>query len=215
MAKGKSGAKSSLKTALQAQQHRLKKKDQATRAAQIVESTQRGKKSLRNSANLDVKGKGKEHPQRVTIPFKATDRILLVGEGNFSFAYALLFHPPSSTPLVPASQDPSEPSTLTTSLEFLPSANVTATAYDTEEECYTKYPDARENVAALKSKGAEVLFGVDATRLERTPRLKGRRWDRVVWNFPHAGEHFQALICAHHTQPYFALYRKGYHGPKP
>ena len=38
------------------------------------------------------------------------------------------------------------------------------------------------------SAGAAVLFGVDATRLDRCAALRGRLFDRVVWNFPHAGE---------------------------
>jgi 25S rRNA (uracil2634-N3)-methyltransferase len=33
-----------------------------------------------------------------------------------------------------------------------------------------------------------VLFGVDARHLNKTFPPKGlKRWDKVVWNFPHAG----------------------------
>jgi 25S rRNA (uracil2634-N3)-methyltransferase len=110
-----------------------------------------------------------QQPRRSTIPFTASDRILLIGEGNFSFAVALLQHPPAP-------------------LEHLPPPNITATALDTEEECHAKYPDAEQNVRILREKGAQVLFGVDATRLEKTSALKGKVFDRIVWNFPHAGE---------------------------
>lgn len=172
MAKGKSGAKG-LKNALQSQQQRLKKKEQAKHAAQAAE--QWGKKPPQAAAK--GKGKGPAPARGVTIPFKATDRILLVGEGNFSFARALVQHtaPAAATDAPPAS------------LAFLPPSSITATAYDPEDECYGKYPDARAIVRLLREKGVEVLFGVDATRLEKHPALKGRRWDRVVWNFPHAG----------------------------
>ena len=160
MAKGK---KVSLKAALSSAQTRLKKKKQAEDAAATLAFNPRAKgvggKSTAKTAN----------PRRsTTIPFRASDNILLIGEGNFSFAVALLQHPP-------------------TPLDHLPSANIVATAYDTEEECYSKYPDAKQNVRVLREKGAQVLFNVNATRLERTSALKGRAFDRIVWNFPHAG----------------------------
>lgn len=157
MAKGK---KTSLKTALSSQQSRLKKKQEAALAAQAAEKSKKGPQP---------KGKGKAIAQRSTIPFKPTDRILCIGEGNFSFTRALVCYPPSS-------------------LEFMPPSNVTATAYDSEDGCYAKYPDAAEIVAELRDKGVEVVFGVDATKLEKCSPLKGRKWDRIVWNFPHAGK---------------------------
>ncbi|KAH9837335.1 uncharacterized protein C8Q71DRAFT_796689 [Rhodofomes roseus] len=157
MAKGK-GKKTSLKASLSSQQSRLKKKQEAAHAEQI----DKAKQSAR------AKGKAKALPPRPTIPFEPTDRILLIGEGNFSFARALVFDAPSA-------------------LEFLPPGNVTATAYDSEDDCYSKYPDAPEVVATLRKKGVQVIFNVDATRLEKHTALKGTKWDKIVWNFPHAG----------------------------
>jgi 25S rRNA (uracil2634-N3)-methyltransferase len=153
--------KTSLKAALSSTQARLKEKKKAESAAtQAFEN--RGAKA---------KAKAKtRNPRRSTIPFNVSDNILLIGEGNFSFAVALLRHPP-------------------TPLEHLPPANVIATAFDTEEECYAKYPDAEACVRVLREKGAQVLFGIDATKLEKTSALKGRTFDRIVWNFPHAGEY--------------------------
>jgi len=147
--------KSSLQTALLKQQSRLKQKSQIAQAAKSSEKAKAAKKQTVKKA--------------VTIPFSPTDRILLIGEGNFSFAYALVVNPPSQ-------------------LQHLPPQNITATAYDTEEGCLAKYPDAREKVNALRAKGVNLLFGVDATKLEKVPQLKGKCWDRVVWNFPHAGK---------------------------
>ncbi|KAF8079115.1 hypothetical protein FPV67DRAFT_96949 [Lyophyllum atratum] len=175
MAKGKN-----LKAALQSQQSRLKTKQKLSHAAQVAE--QRAEKNTKQyfqgnvtSASSSSKGKGKGKavsappPRRATIPFRHTDKILLIGEGNFSYARALVCDPPSG-------------------LQDLPPKNVTATAYDKEEECYEKYADARDIVADLRARGMEILFGVDATRLEKIAALKGRRWNRVVWNFPHAGK---------------------------
>ena len=152
------GKKSSLKSALSSQQSRLKKKQEATHAAQIAQQKTKKPKQA----------KGKAAPKRLTIPFEPTDRILLIGEGNFSFARALLCYPPSS-------------------LQHLPPSNVTATAYDSEDECYLKYPEAQGIVQELRLKGAIILFGVDATKLEKCSALHGKRFNKVMWNFPHAG----------------------------
>ena len=171
MAKGKN-----LKAALQSQQSRLKVKEKLLHATQVAE--QKSRKNVRQSKighNSDPgKGKGKAipivpPPCRITIPFRPIDKILLIGEGDFSFARALLHDAPLE-------------------LEYLPPKNITATAYDSEEACYEKYPNAKDIINLLRQKGVEVLFGVDGTRLERVGALKGRRWDRVVWNFPHAGQ---------------------------
>ncbi|KAH9043698.1 hypothetical protein EDB85DRAFT_1911769 [Lactarius pseudohatsudake] len=143
--------KTSLKAALSSTQARLKKKKDAAVHASIKKAT--NAKPLRRS----------------TIPFKSSDKILLIGEGDFSFAVALLQHPPPP-------------------LEYLVPANITATAYDTEDECYSKYSEAQQYVRVLRESGAQVLFGVDATKLEKTSALKGKTFDRIVWNFPHAGK---------------------------
>ncbi|KAG5721890.1 UPF0617 protein [Termitomyces sp. T112] len=170
MGKGKN-----LKAALQSQQSRFKAKEKLSHAAQVAEqrsnrnAKQQYSKGAPPSNNLN-KGKEKATPApRTTIPFLSKDTILLIGEGNFSFARALLCDPPAE-------------------LRDLPPRNLTATAYDTEDECYNKYADAREIVTYLRQRGAQVLFGVDATKLEKIASLKGRRWDRIVWNFPHAGK---------------------------
>ncbi|KAI1794041.1 hypothetical protein LXA43DRAFT_999455 [Ganoderma leucocontextum] len=158
----KGGKKNSLKAALSSQQSRLKKKQEVSHALQHAERARSGPQS---------KGKGKATAPsqiRPTIPFSSTDNILLIGEGNFSFARALFCSPPET-------------------LQFLPPSNVTATAYDTEEECCSKYPEAAEIISALREKGVGLIFSVDATKLEKCSPLRGRKFDRVVWNFPHAG----------------------------
>ena len=147
--------KTSLKDALSSTQARLKKKDAAVQA------------SIQKAKGVATKSIAK--PRRSTIPFQSSDKILLIGEGNFSFSVALLQHPPPP-------------------LEHLPPPNITATTYDTEEECYIKYSEAQQYVRILRENGAHVLFGVDATKLEKNSALKGRTFDRIVWNFPHAGE---------------------------
>lgn len=106
------------------------------------------------------------HPfdPRSTIPFDFTeDQILLVGEGDFSFARSLI-------------------------VEHV-ALNLTATVYDTEAEIAEKYPQTRENVEAMLSEepNTRILYGMDATKLKSGKGLKGKRFDRIVFNFPHVG----------------------------
>ncbi|KAF8899256.1 hypothetical protein BD779DRAFT_1487780 [Infundibulicybe gibba] len=154
-----------LKAALQSQQSRLKAKEKAKHSSQVAEQKQKqrqdGHQDKRRSASSAGPGLRAHHP------FPINDRILLIGEGNFSFARALVHEAPLE-------------------LQYLPAKNVTATAYDTEDECI---------VGDLREKGVEIIFGVDATRLDKIGALKRRKWDRVVWNFPHAGE-VSAVGCS-------------------
>ncbi|KAF9270839.1 hypothetical protein L218DRAFT_952906 [Marasmius fiardii PR-910] len=208
MAKGRGKPGKSLKSALQSQQSRFKAKERAVHAAEVAQAKEdrpRGKKRKLDyqtpkpkPGKDDKKGKVKaidELPRHPTVPFRPTDTILLVGEGNFSFTRALVSCQcqSSSSPSSPSSSKTQDQRPALTVLAQLPPNNVTATAYDTEEECYAKYPDAREIVEELQLKGVEVVFGVDATKLEALAKGKGkgkqlRKWDKVVWNFPHAGK---------------------------
>lgn len=181
MGKGKRG----LKATLVSQQARLKKNEQAKNAAQ-VRDLKTGAKGPGSIKAVD-KGKGKDKerdmrvPKRAVIPFHPTHNILLLGEGNFSFTLALVKLDPKRYPSLPT---------------HIPAYNITATAYDTEEECFEKYPEASKIVDEIKTRGVRVLFGVDAGNLEGCKALKGKKWDRVVWNFPHAGMHTLAgLHC--------------------
>jgi 25S rRNA (uracil2634-N3)-methyltransferase len=49
------------------------------------------------------------------------------------------------------------------------------------------YGKAESNVTKLKRMGATVLHGVDVKNMKRHIDLKFKRFDRVVFNFPHAG----------------------------
>ncbi|KAI7822791.1 hypothetical protein BX661DRAFT_124512, partial [Kickxella alabastrina] len=88
--------------------------------------------------------------------------ILLIGEGNFSFAHSLAKRLGSAQ-------------------------NITATAFDTRPIALEKYHDAQIHLDALQEMGGEVLFGVDGTALDKVEELKGRSFSHIVFNFPHAG----------------------------
>ena len=181
-----------LKAALKLQQSRLKAKEKARIA--VHTAVLKGKRAFSRTESVapTPRSKGKEKQslanQRPTIPFQPADKILLIGEGNFSFARALALVPPSV-------------------LDSLPPRNITATTYDTEQECYRKYHDAEEIVEMLRHRGVEVLFGVDATKLEKIQRFKGRKWDRIVWNFPHIGVYQAAPL--YQNSPHILLEGKG------
>ncbi|RCV12141.1 hypothetical protein SETIT_2G245600v2 [Setaria italica] len=93
--------------------------------------------------------------------YSSTQSILLVGDGDFSFSLAL-------------------------ATGFGSGANLVATSLD----CYDtlkKYSGAESNLAELKKLGAVTLHGVNAKTMILHTDLKMRRFDRVVFNFPHAG----------------------------
>jgi len=121
-----------------------------------------------NAPPKKIKGKAKLQ----TYPFDRDDTILLIGEANFSFALSLLSAPHSHPPHL-----------------------ILATSYDSEETCFTKYPDAESHVAAIRAAGARVEFDVDARYLDRYPSItgsqrkgtNGERWSKIVFNFPHVG----------------------------
>jgi 25S rRNA (uracil2634-N3)-methyltransferase len=50
-----------------------------------------------------------------------------------------------------------------------------------------KYSKAELNFTELKGLGATVLHGVDAKTMKSHADLKNKHFDRIVFNFPHAG----------------------------
>ncbi|KAK1076723.1 hypothetical protein LTR33_008698 [Friedmanniomyces endolithicus] len=95
-----------------------------------------------------------------TIPFHAEDRILLIGEGDFSFAKSIVEHHGCY--------------------------QVTATLYDSQQSLYGKYePQAELHTKYLEAAGQTILYGINATALDRTKQLLS--WDVAIFNFPHVG----------------------------
>jgi len=109
------------------------------------------------------KKQGTNPNQLPVVPFTVTDTILLLGEANFSYSLSLVNH------------------------HDIPSHQMLATSYDSERECYLKYPDGEANVKALREAGVKVEFKVDAGNLEKCKAVGKGRWSRVIFNFPHAG----------------------------
>lgn len=95
--------------------------------------------------------------------YSSKDTILLIGEGNFSFAKSLCEN---------YLEEGAE--------------NLTATCYDTEEVLYQKYEEAKENVELVRSFGGTVLFEVDGTDLPK--EVKKNKYTKIIFNFPHIGK---------------------------
>jgi len=130
---------------------KAKKKAQAPLAANG--DRQMNKKEARAQANLEKMHRNLYAPG---------ERVLLVGEGNLSFARALCRHLKSG-------------------------AGVYATCLDAEEVLKTKYADAAKHRKEIEEKfGGTVLTGVDALRLHRVKEFKGA-FRKIVFNFPHLG----------------------------
>ena len=113
-------------------------------------------------------GAGAAPSGRARCPYVPDQRTLLLGEGDFSFGAAL-------------------------SLLWGDAAHLVATSFDNEAAATAKYAALADNVATIRAAGGSVLFGIDATRLDSGPGAKAVRkaagpgFDRIVFNFPHAG----------------------------
>ncbi|KAG8628304.1 hypothetical protein KVT40_004177 [Elsinoe batatas] len=102
--------------------------------------------------------------QKSTIPFDFTnDSILLIGDGDLSFAHSLVIHHVA--------------------------LSVTATVFDTQPELEAKYPQSTTLTTSMQTEepSTTILYNVDATKLLTTKPLKGKVFDRIVFNFPHVG----------------------------
>ncbi|KAI8848109.1 hypothetical protein BC829DRAFT_444048 [Chytridium lagenaria] len=79
--------------------------------------------------------------------FNDNDKILLVGEGNFSFARSLC--------------------------DILGPKVLIATCYDSEETLKEKYPESTENIEAITLAEGKVMYGIDAKGAYKASAAKG------------------------------------------
>ncbi|KAH7861773.1 hypothetical protein Vadar_030771 [Vaccinium darrowii] len=94
----------------------------------------------------------------------SSHQILLVGEGDFSFSLSLAD-------------------------SFGSASNILATSLDSYDMLIEKYKQVKLNLEKLKLLGASILHEVDATNMKLHTDLKMRKFDRIIFNFPHAGFH--------------------------
>ncbi|KAK4123398.1 hypothetical protein N657DRAFT_550845, partial [Parathielavia appendiculata] len=120
----------------------------------------------------------RQQNQKPIIPFQPDDTILLVGEGDLSFAASLITHHRCT--------------------------NVTATVLEKSfDELSDKYPHVSSNIAAIEQcPTARLLYGIDARKLppfttksSKPPTSAAKimtttttgAMKRIIFNFPHTG----------------------------
>ncbi|KAL4598418.1 hypothetical protein ACB092_11G058600 [Castanea dentata] len=96
--------------------------------------------------------------------YSSNHQILLVGEGDFSFSLSL-------------------------ANSFGSASNILASSLDPYNVLIKKYKEAKSNLENLEKLGASLLHGVDATKMKLHSDLRWRKFDRIIFNFPHAGFH--------------------------
>ncbi|GLT36779.1 hypothetical protein SLA2020_111350 [Shorea laevis] len=96
--------------------------------------------------------------------YSSKHQILFVGEGDFSFSLSL-------------------------AIAFGSGSNICATSLDSEDDVINNYKNGKSNLENLKKLGATILHGVDATKMKNLDDLKKRKFDRIIFNFPHSGFH--------------------------
>ncbi|XP_039820201.1 heavy metal-associated isoprenylated plant protein 41-like isoform X1 [Panicum virgatum] len=110
----------------------------------------------------EKEGKGKGEGVKWLGHYSSAQDILLVGDGDFSFSLAL-------------------------ATAFGSGTNLVATSLDTYEDLKDKYSKAESNLTELKRLGATLMHGVDTKKMKLHPDLKNRKFDRIIFNLPHAG----------------------------
>ena len=130
---------------------------------------------LKNEAKAPQQSQKRSSQQSPTIPFAPSDRILLIGEGDFSYAHSLYSHHDCHS--------------------------LVATCYDSAAQLTEKYPQAAAFIQELENAAREeqdldivILYHVDATKLGKPgssagggKEIKKGGFDRVIFNFPHVG----------------------------
>ncbi|KAJ6332437.1 hypothetical protein OIU76_010767 [Salix suchowensis] len=112
-----------------------------------------------------------EEPEKWKKHYSSKHRMLLVGEGDFSFSVSL-------------------------ARAFGSASNLVSTTVDSEDDIAKKYSNGVRNVRELEEKGGIVLYGVDAKEMSQHFFLRTQRFDRIVYNFPHVGFLFrEASYC--------------------
>ncbi|XP_042475303.1 uncharacterized protein LOC122057315 [Macadamia integrifolia] len=107
------------------------------------------------------KGRAKQKERRIKHYF-SSHKILLVGEGDFSFSACL-------------------------ANVFGSANNMVATSLNSKDFLQENYSNAISNINGLKNRECIVLHGVDATNMSGHQSLRGMKFDRIVFNFPCAG----------------------------
>nr|GLL44916.1 uncharacterized protein At4g26485-like isoform X1 [Ipomoea trifida] len=133
-----------------------------------------------------------QHERRRIKHYNSSQKILLVGEGDFSFSAALATAFGSAPNMIATSLDSlGHPSTCLISLFRIPSLGCfeflrLLSLYVFADFLNEHYDNAFSNIVTLRRRGCVVMHGVDATHMANHPLLQRKTFDRIVFNFPFA-----------------------------
>ncbi|XP_068642459.1 uncharacterized protein At4g26485-like isoform X1 [Aristolochia californica] len=145
---------------------------------------------------MDATSEGSDRKREQWIThYCSSQRILLVGEGDFSFSACLAECFGSARNMVATSLDSEGIEMFFVVLSFLFSF-FHPYKYASIELLKVKHWTCVPHLVKLKRLGCVVLHEVDVKEMHRHPVLRTMRFDRIVFNFPHAG-HFP-LLCERH-----------------
>ncbi|KAG2328069.1 hypothetical protein Bca4012_037108 [Brassica carinata] len=124
--------------------------------------------------------------------YSSNYQILLVGERDFSFSCSLVTLFRSASNICASSLDSYANPSFVCLLACLHNFCIVLLTIFLlkdllKDDVVTKYSRARSNLKTLKRLGTSLLHGVDATKLKQHPHFHCRRFDRIIFNFPHAG----------------------------
>ncbi|KAH6778643.1 hypothetical protein C2S51_009955 [Perilla frutescens var. frutescens] len=127
--------------------------------------------SFRVEENYSAARNEIDHDAVVSVPqmrcskikhYSNRHRILLVGEGDFSFSACL-------------------------AVAFGSATNIIATSLNNTAFLKKNYGSALSNIEEVTSRGGKVMHGIDATEIGKHEFLRQLKFDRIVFNFPFAG----------------------------
>ena len=114
-------------------------------------------------------------------PYSCAERLLVVGEADFSWSASLL--PPSAEAMAGKAEAKAGKGASKRA-----AASLTTTSYDSLPELQRKYDGVPARVATLQKAGTTVLHGVDAAALASTEAVARRApYDVIAFHFPHVG----------------------------
>ncbi|KAK6459572.1 uncharacterized protein RJT20DRAFT_17108 [Scheffersomyces xylosifermentans] len=178
--KGKTIAKKGLKGALARhalleQSHSKQSKNAEIQKEQQIQKQKSIKSGGGNKKQKKQQQNAQLQRQKGFIPFTKQNRVLLVGEGDFSFAKSIVAQ------------------------EYIEPENLIATSFDSEKELISKYPNVEETLAELKELGVVIHHQVDGTNLVQSMKMNPSKkksvdlfadhanLDYIMFNFPHTG----------------------------
>lgn len=173
--KGRQIVGKGLKGALQ--NHMANEKLQNDRKKSLnLEKERRDNKSKSMKSGKQKKHNTQQAKTKSFVPFEYSDTLLLVGEGDFSYACSIVRQ------------------------MLIDPKNLIASSFDSKEELISKYPAVDENLQYLIGEGVQVLHEVDATDLVTSLKLSHnkkkrsaqlftphKRLNHIMFNFPHTG----------------------------